>query len=160
MQQQQQDAVQTEGCRNQANGSFVNDSTLDDLGRERFSNRSHTQGKIKPTPKLTAASTLNPSITVPYLFWHCGPTRARVSSRMTSLDHTQRRTTVDRTPLLRAISSSQRLLPDDTQQSQQTYVPAPGGNRTRNLGRRAVADLRLTPRGHWEFLWGMLRGKP
>jgi hypothetical protein len=99
MQQQQQDAVQTEGCQNQANGSFVNDKTLDDLGRVRFSNRSHTQGKIKPTFKLTPASTLYPTITVAYLFWHCDPTRARVSSCIRSLDHTQRRTKVNRTPL-------------------------------------------------------------
>ena len=35
-----------------------------------------------------------------YIFlWRCGPTRARASSFMRFLDHTQRRTTVDRTPL-------------------------------------------------------------
>ena len=39
------------------------------------------------------------------------------------LDHTQRRTTVGRTPE-RVISSSQRPLPDNTQQSQQTNIHA------------------------------------
>ena len=51
----------------------------------------------------------------------------------------------------RVISSSQRPLPDNTQQSQQTDIHAPGGNRTHNFSRRAAADLRLRPRGHWDW---------
>jgi len=50
----------------------------------------------------------------------------------------------------RVISSSQRPLPDNTQQSQQTDIHAPGGIRTHNLSRRAAADLRLRWRGHWD----------
>ena len=50
------------------------------------------------------------------------------------------------------ISSSQRPLPDNTQHSQQTDIRAPGGIRTHNLSRPAVADLRLQPRGHWDRL--------
>ena len=49
------------------------------------------------------------------------------------------------------ISSSQRPLPDNTQHLQQTNIHAPGGIRTHNPGRRAAADLRLRPRGHWEW---------
>ena len=48
------------------------------------------------------------------------------------------------------ISSSQRPLPDNTQHSQQTNTHAPGGIRTHDLSRRAAADLRLRPRGHWD----------
>ena len=48
------------------------------------------------------------------------------------------------------ISSSQRPLPDNTQHSQQTNVHAPGGIRTHDSSRRAAADLRLRPRGHWD----------
>ena len=48
------------------------------------------------------------------------------------------------------ISLLQRPLPDNTQHSQQTNFHAPGGIRTHNLGRRAAADLRLRPRGHWD----------
>ena len=48
------------------------------------------------------------------------------------------------------ISSSQRPLPDNTQHSQQTNIHAPGGFRTHDLSRRAAADLRLRPRGHWD----------
>ena len=48
------------------------------------------------------------------------------------------------------INPSQRPLPDNTQQSQQTNVHAPGVIRTHNLSRRAAADLRLRPRGHWD----------
>ena len=47
-----------------------------------------------------------------------------------------------------AISSSQRPIPDNTQQSQQTGTHAPGGIRTHKLSRREDADLRLRPRGH------------
>ena len=39
---------------------------------------------------------------------------------------------------------------DNTQQSQQTNIHAPGGIRTHDLSRRATADLRLRPRGHWD----------
>ena len=48
------------------------------------------------------------------------------------------------------ISSSQRLLPDNTQHSQQTNIHSPGGIRTHNLSRRAAADLRLRPCSHWD----------
>ena len=48
------------------------------------------------------------------------------------------------------ISSSQRPVPDNTQHSQQTNIHATGGIRTHNLSRRAAADLRLRPRGHWD----------
>jgi hypothetical protein len=44
------------------------------------------------------------------------------------------------------ISSSQRPLPESTQNSQQKNIHAPGGIRTHNLSRRAAADLRLRPR--------------
>jgi len=43
------------------------------------------------------------------------------------------------------ISSSQRLLPDNTQHSQQTNIHAPGGILTHNLSRRKAVDLRLRP---------------
>ena len=53
---------------------------------------------------------------------------------------------------VRVIRSSQRPLPDNTQHSQQTYIHAPGGIRTRthDLNKRATADLRLRPLGYWE----------
>jgi hypothetical protein len=46
------------------------------------------------------------------------------------------------------MSSSLRLLPDNTHHSQQTDIHNPGGIRTYNLSRRVAADLRLIPRGH------------
>jgi len=52
----------------------------------------------------------------------------------------------------REISPSQRPLPDHTQHSQQTNVHAPGGFWAHNLNRRAAADPRLRPRGHWDRL--------
>ena len=50
------------------------------------------------------------------------------------------------------ISSLQRPLPDNTQQSQQTNIHAPGGIRTHDLRRQVAADLRLRPHGHWDRL--------
>ena len=50
----------------------------------------------------------------------------------------------------RVISSSHKPLLDNTQHSQQTNIHAPGGIRTHDLSRRAVADLRLRLRGHWD----------
>ena len=47
------------------------------------------------------------------------------------------------------ISSSQRPLPDNTRQSQQTNIHAPGGIRTHDLSRRAAAGL---PPGAWIFV--------
>jgi len=38
------------------------------------------------------------------------------------------------------ISPTQRPLPDNTQQSQQTDIHAPGGLRTYNISRRAAVD--------------------
>ena len=83
-----------------------------------------------------------------FLLWRCDPTRAMATSFLRFLDHTQRRTTVDRTPL--GEWSARRR--DNTQHSQQTYIHAPGGIRIHDLSMRAVADLRIRPRGHWDRL--------
>jgi hypothetical protein len=50
------------------------------------------------------------------------------------------------------MSPTQGSLPDNTQHPQETNIHAPGGIRTRNTSKRAVADLRLRPRGHWDRL--------
>jgi len=65
------------------------------------------------------------------------------------LDHTQRRTTVGRTHLdeLSARRRDLCLTPHNTLNKQTSM--SPGGIRTHNLSRRAVADLRLIQRGHW-----------
>jgi len=48
----------------------------------------------------------------------------------------------------RVISLSQRPLPNNTHQSQETGIHDLGEFRTRNLSRRAAADQRLKPRGY------------
>jgi hypothetical protein len=47
----------------------------------------------------------------------------------------------------RVIRSSQRPIPDNTQQ---TNIHAPGGIRTHYRSRRAAVDQRLRPCGHWD----------
>ena len=49
-----------------------------------------------------------------------------------------------------AISPRQTALPDNTQHSQQTGIPAPGGIRNLNPRKRAATDPHLRPRGHWD----------
>jgi len=44
----------------------------------------------------------------------------------------------------------ERPLPDNIQQSEETDIYDAGGIRTRNSSRRATADPRLRPRGHWD----------
>jgi hypothetical protein len=41
-------------------------------------------------------------------------------------------------------------VPNNTQQSQETHINAPGGIRTHNPSNRAAADPRLRPSGQWE----------
>jgi len=69
---------------------------------------------------------------------------AMASSFTRFLDHTQRHTTVGRTPL---ISSSHTPLPDNTQHSQHTNIHAPGVIRTHSLSRRAALDRAATGTG-------------
>jgi len=66
------------------------------------------------------------------------------------LHHTQRRTTVGRTPL-DEWSARRRDLNLTTQKThnRQTSM-TPGAIRTHDISRRAAADLRLRPRGHWD----------
>jgi hypothetical protein len=60
---------------------------------------------------------------------------------------TPRHTTLGRT------SPSQRPLPDNTQLSQQTDIHASDGIRTYSPNKRAAADPRLIPSGHWDRCW-------
>jgi hypothetical protein len=75
---------------------------------------------------------------------------AQYSSFLTFLDHTQRRTTVGRTPLDEWSSRRRDLyLTTHNTHNRQTSMP-PGGIRIHYLSRQAAADLRLRPRGHWD----------
>ena len=85
-----------------------------------------------------------------YFHWCCGPTRGMASSFLRFLDHTQRRTTVCRTPLDKWCSPLQGPLPDNTQHSQQTDIHSTVGIRTHNFSRPAAGDLCLRKCGHWD----------
>ena len=64
--------------------------------------------------------------------------------------HSVRHTTVGRTPLDERSARHRDLYL--TIHSRQTSMP-PGGIRTRNPSKRAAADPRLRPRGHWVILY-------
>ena len=83
-----------------------------------------------------------------FFLWRCGPTRAMASSFLRFLDHTQRRITVGTTPLEEWSARAETSTWQHTTLT--TNIHAPGGIRTHDLSRRAVADLRLRPCGHWD----------
>jgi len=99
---------------------------------------------LRPAWPWTLTLTLNISI------WRDSPAPpaqwAVASSFTRFLYHTQRRTTVGRTPL----DEWSARFRDLYLTTLITNVHAPGGIRTHNPSRQAAADLRLRPRGHWD----------
>ena len=88
-------------------------------------------------------------------FFCCGAATQRGSWPPLSrgfLDHTQRRTTVGRTPLDEWSARRRDLyLTTHNTHNRQISMP-PVGFETHDLSRRAAADLHLRPRGHWNRL--------
>ena len=79
------------------------------------------------------------------------------SSFMRFLDHTQRRTTVGRTPLDEWPARRRDIYLTKTHNTHNRQdFHAPGGIRTHNPSRLAAVDLRLGPRGHWDRLGAIL----
>ena len=85
-----------------------------------------------------------------FVFGETAPPQCAMASSFTRfLDHTQRRTTVGRTPL---DEWWERPVPENsTQHSQQTNIHAPGGIRTKNLIRRVALDRAATGTGEREL---------
>jgi hypothetical protein len=71
--------------------------------------------------------------------WRKSPWWARASSLSRLHDHTQTHHT-RQDFYVRVISPTQRPLPDNTQQSQETGIHTSGGIRTRNPNKQAAAD--------------------
>jgi len=87
-----------------------------------------------------------------FLFFLCGAATQRGSwpppRSWGFLDHI-RRTTVGRTPLDKR-SARRRDIYLTTHNTHNRQIHDPGGIRTHDFRRRAAADLRFRPRGHWE----------
>jgi len=81
-------------------------------------------------------------------FWRIRPQWARAFSFTRLLDHTQRHTTFGKTPMDEWSARRKELYLT----TYNIYIrhPCPGGIRTHNLRKRAAADLRRRPRGHWD----------
>ena len=82
----------------------------------------------------------------------CNPTRVMASSFLRFVDHTQRRTTVGRTPLDEG-SARRRDLYLTTHNTHNRQTSMPRWDSNPRSSRRAAADLRLRPRGHWDRLY-------
>jgi len=85
-----------------------------------------------------------------FSFWCNSPQWAKASSFTRFSDRTQRRTTGGGTPLDEWSARRRDLYPTTHTTLTTDKHPCPGGFRTHNLSRRAAADLRLRPRGHWD----------
>jgi len=85
-----------------------------------------------------------------FFLWRCNPTRVMASSFFTFLDHTQRRTTVGRTPLdeWSARRRDLYLTTHDTH-NRQTSMPPVGFEPTISAGERLQAHA-LETRDHWD----------
>ena len=92
-----------------------------------------------------------------FAFGAKAPQWARASSITRFPDHTQRRTTIGKTPL-DEWSASRRDLYFTTHNThnRQTSVP-PVGFEPTIISRQAAADLRLRPRGHWNRIGALYR---
>jgi hypothetical protein len=77
---------------------------------------------------------------IPFFLWRCSPALAMASSFLRILDHTQRHTTVGRTPL-GEWSAHRRDL----------YLTTHNTIQPHNISRRTAADLRLKPLGYWNL---------
>ena len=88
--------------------------------------------------------------TLLFFLWRCDPTRVKASSFLRILDHTQRRTTVGRTPLDEWSARRRDLyLTTHNTHNRQTSMPSVGFEPTISAG-GAAADLRLRPHGYWD----------
>ena len=85
-----------------------------------------------------------------FFIWRDSPQWVTASSFTRFLDHTQRRSTVGRNPLDEWSARRRDLYPTTHDTHNRQISMPPGGIRTHNLSRRAAADLRLRPRGHWD----------
>ena len=84
-----------------------------------------------------------------FFIWRDSPQRARASSFTRSLDHTQRRTTLGKTPLDEWLAR-RRDLYVTTHSIHKRHIHVPGGIRTHNPSKGAAVNLHLRPRGHWD----------
>jgi hypothetical protein len=82
-----------------------------------------------------------------FFFWRNSSSVARASVFTKFVDHTHYAP-----PSVGFLWTSDQLVVETStwQHSQQTAIHAPAGIRTHNPSKRAAADLRLIPRGHWE----------
>ena len=99
----------------------------------------------------TSSESVFPSIITFYLARRNSPLQARTSAISRLHDHTQTHHTRQYSSG-RVISPTHRLLPDDTQHSQERDIHASGGIRTHNPSKRAASDLRHKLRCHWDGL--------
>jgi hypothetical protein len=94
-----------------------------------------------------------------YFCWQTASLWARASSFMRFKNHTQRRTTVVRTPL-DEWSARRRDLYLTTHNRKTSIPPVGGMDGTHDLSQQAAADPHLRQRGHWDRLGMVYSASP
>jgi hypothetical protein len=87
--------------------------------------------------KIVRLSIRFTAVKICYFFWRDSPQRVMASAFLRFLDHTQRRTTVGRTPLDEWSARLHRTLPNNTQHSQQTSIYPEGFEPTISAGEQS-----------------------
>jgi hypothetical protein len=96
------------------------------------------------------------SLALSFLVWPPVPTHCRCRGLLLHLITVIDTHTLGRTTLDEGSARRRGLCLHNTQHSQERNIHAPSGIRTRNSSKRAAADLRLRPRGHWDRLLSYL----
>ena len=94
------------------------------------------------------------NITLPVYFFFPVALRPSAGHGLLILEVSRSHTHNDASQSVGLLWTSDQLVAETSslQHSQQTNIHAPSGIRTHDLSRRAAADLRLRPRGHWDRL--------
>jgi len=99
----------------------------------------------RPCHKETRNFRLSLLFSIIVCFWRDSPQWARASSFTRFLDHTPQ--------TVGLLWTSDQLVAETYTSQHTTDIHASSGIRTHNLSRRAAADLRIRPRGHWDQLF-------
>ena len=100
--------------------------------------------------RCTAYQISRPELVCWFFFGATALQWAMASSCTRILDHTQRRITVGRTPLDEWSARRRDLYLTTHNTQQKTDIHATGEIRTHSLSKGVTADVRLSPRGHWD----------
>jgi hypothetical protein len=133
--------VNADGAAPTAAGCSLLSTAIRFRGHEQIISQVRTRG-LSTAPLITTLTIVHRQYVELFLTAQ-QPQWARDSSLSRLRDHTRQ------DPSGRVISPTQRPLPDNTQHSKETDIHAPGGFRTRNPSKQAVAECHISYTAFW-----------